>query len=170
MTWINPPRISQGQNFIVAFDDPNKDINISIVTDPEIRYWPIVIPHLPLRRQCVTKWLTSDGDIPFTKPVQFDPALHLTGQGKGGGSGFSYSETVDGVITNVTCNKIGQDHIELDLANGASVAQGYGLGTNRATCDGWLNSNPRIVIMTYSWKKDATTCEVEQPWPVSTRP
>jgi len=53
------------------------------------------------------------------------------------------------------------------LANGASVAQGYGIGTNQAACAGWLNANPKSVIMTYSWKKDKTSCDVEEPWPVT---
>ncbi|MHB8486657.1 MAG: hypothetical protein ACYDCM_13160 [Candidatus Acidiferrales bacterium] len=160
------PTITQGQNFIVKFDDPNKDINISIVTDPQIRYWPIVIYHLSLRKKCVTNWLTTENDLPLTRSIQFDPAVNLTGQHKGGGDGFSHSQKVEGVITNVTCDKFGQTHIELDLANGASVAQGYGIGTNEATCAGWLNANPKSVIMTYSWKKDQTRCDVEEPWPM----
>jgi hypothetical protein len=158
---LSSPVITQGQNFIIKFDDPNKDVNISIVTDPEIRYWPIVIEHLPQRKKCVTKWSTTENDMPLHKSVQFDPAQHLTGQNKGGGSGFSYTEGVSGVITDINCDKLGAQFIEVDLVNPS-------VGTNQATCAGWLNANPRSVVMTYSWKKDETSCEVEEAWPMPT--
>jgi hypothetical protein len=162
-----PPTISQAAPFIIKFDDPNQDVNIALRVDPEVIFEPIVIPHLPLRKKCTTVWSTSANDIPFTRVVEFVPEQHFTGLKKGGGDGFSYSETIDGVVTEITCNKVNQSHIELDLANGASVASGYGVGTNVAKCDGWQNATPRRVLMSYSWKKDHTDCEQEVPWPKS---
>lgn len=160
------PRIREGQNFIVKFDDPNQDVNITLVTDPEVRYWPITIPHAPLRKRCVTTWETADQNPAMNVVKDFVPEQHLTGRKKGGGDEFSYSEAVDGVITTVTCNKFGQGWMELDLANGASVGPGYGIGTNTATCSGWQNATPRHVLITYSWKKAHTDCDKEEPWPM----
>lgn len=94
----------------------------------------------------------------------FDPSAVLTGKKKGGGDGFDLTVPVDGVVTNVNCNKGEQTHIELDFGNG----RGAGSGTNQATCAGWLNANPGWVIMQYTWKKDSTKCDVEEPWPITT--
>jgi hypothetical protein len=160
------PRITEAQNFIVKFDDPNQDVNITLVSDPQIKYWPIVIPHLPLRKKCVTTWETAAQNPAMNVNREFVPEQHLTGKKRGGGDEFSYSEPVDGVIIDVTCNKYGQGWMELDLANGASIAPGYGAGTNQATCSGWQNATPRRVLMSYSWKKAHTDCEREEPWPL----
>jgi hypothetical protein len=162
--------IREGQNFIIHFDDPNQDINIALESTPEVRYWPIVISHMPLRKKCETTWDTSAGNIPFHRSIQFDPSGSLTGKNKGGGSGFEHTVSVDGVVTEVTCDKMCASHIELDLAYGACTGPGYGAGTNAATCSGWLNANPRSVVMSYSWKKDHTDCDKEIPWELPKQP
>jgi hypothetical protein len=140
--------------------NPDKQITITLVTDPDVRVLPIRIRAVPPLYSCELKDLTKDpvthAEFSSSEPVQARD--HLGGSAEFG-TGFTYSKTIDGLVTDVFCDKHGADHIEFFDRTG----RGSGQQTPTATCAGSMDDGPRTFQMTFHWFKPFNVCTAV-PW------
>ena len=77
---------------------------------------------------------------------------------------FHLSQSVDGVVYDVLCEKDNQEFIDLAPNYNSSRAGGDG-GTNTGGCWGKVNAGGKYIRATLKWKTASTTCDNSVIWP-----
>jgi hypothetical protein len=159
---------AQSAKFELAFDDPDEDMIVTLVTDPNIRMNDIVIPHTPLRHLCKIELETADKDPALTQsfgPFKFDNRQHVVGQQEGMDY-WRVDQNVPWLLTEVTCLKEPPlaTHFDLYPGRNSSTVPGGGVGTNNATCTGLINGGSPSLYMVVKMLRQKVDCSEIRSW------
>jgi hypothetical protein len=148
-------------------ENANNPIIINIETNPNVGALHIVVPPVSPKDDCVPVTQSTDKyGTPYTQSIHtLANALPETSDDGHGHKFFDYyldisalSNGKDGVISSVSCQKIGspQDYMEFT----GKISQG-----SVAHCYGWWQELGRSIEMTVNWYKTGYACKPPKPWP-----
>lgn len=168
---------------VVSFNDartitltrlsPNRQITITLVTEPGVKMTPIRIPPVPPLYNCELKEFDHDpvtnAGFVWSDSFVEDEKLQPGHRGRCGDL-WRVTKEVDGIVISVLCTLGPGDHHCLEDESG----NGGGVNTPTATCTGSKDGATRSMRMRVTWQKTLMKCTpipwAEPPKPVKTEP
>lgn len=171
-----PFTIKESQTITLTRTDPNDDITVTFDMDPQVRYEPPIISPFPKRKECAAKTYTKDPkygfDYSFRVPFNVNEEKYLRRNVAAiYGTDWYFTYTVpppgmklftdDGfvVVTEATCDKDHQEHIDIVGANKGPTAPANGINTPTVSCEGGKDGQAGEIWLSGRYTVTAEECK-----------
>jgi hypothetical protein len=171
-----PYTIKESQTITLTRLDPNDDITVTFVLDPQVKYDPPIISPFPKRKKCSYQTYTQDPvsgqpyNFRISRNVNEEKYLRRNVQAIYGTDWyFEFTApppdiklfTDDGTvaITSATCDKDHQEFIDIVGANKGPTAPANPVGPATVACEGGKNGQPGEIWLYGSFTVTAQKCE-----------
>ncbi|MGD0180471.1 MAG: hypothetical protein ABSC15_11715 [Terriglobales bacterium] len=171
-----PITIKESKTITLKRTDLNDDIIVTFDLDPEIKYEPPIIGPFPKRQQCEAKTYTRDPkygfDYAFRVPFDVNQEKYLRRNVAaiyGTDWYFTYTVPPEGmklftdtgnvVVTEATCDKDHQEHIDIVGANKGPTAPASGINTPTVSCEGGKDGQAGEIWLSGRFTVTAEECK-----------